>query len=233
MGEEEKNLESENFERRAVNDYEGNVIAKTFFWMFLGLLGTALLAWYTYSSGMMIDFIMNGTWQALLIGEVVVVLLFSLLFRKLPATVVGILYFIYAFINGVTLSTIFYIFELNSIIYLFIASALVFGILAFIGYKTESDISNWRKILSTFLIIGIVLSLINLFLKNSMLDIALDWFILLTFFGVTIYDMNKIKNLGYEGLDTSKIHIYGAMQLYLDFINIFLRILSIFGKRKN
>ena len=67
-----------------------------------------------------------------------------------------------------------------------------------------------------------------------MLDLVLDWVILLVFFGITIYDMNKIKNLSVEvELDQEKLHIYGAMELYLDFINIFIRILSIFGKRRS
>lgn len=210
-----------------------NLIPKTFFWMFLGLLGTAIMAWYTYSSGMFIDLIIGGTWQILLIVELVVVILFSALFKKLPAIAVGIMYFLYSMINGVTLSTVFVIFELNSIIYLFLGSSAIFGILALIGYKTESDISNWRTVLTPVLIIGLILSVINLFIGSSTLDIILDWVILITFFGVTIYDMNKIKEMQYmEGIDQSKIHIYGAMQLYLDFINIFLRILSLFGKRR-
>lgn len=67
-----------------------------------------------------------------------------------------------------------------------------------------------------------------------MLDVILDWVILLTFFGITIYDMNKIKNLAEEGIaDDDKLHIYGAMELYLDFINIFIRILALFGKRRD
>lgn len=215
-------------------DTETKLIPKTFFWMFLGLLGTAIIALYTYSSGLFIRLIMGGYWSMLLIVEVVVVLLFSFLFKKLPPTVVGILYFLYAMINGVTLSTIFYTFELGSIIYLFLAAAALFGVLAFIGYKTDKDLSNWHNILFAVLIIGLILSLINLFVGNSMLDIIIDWAILLTFFGITIYDMNKIKNLQYEeGMSQEKLHIYGAMELYLDFINIFLRILSLFGKRRN
>ena len=183
-------------------DTESKIIPKTFFWMFLGLLGTAIVAWYTYSSGILINLIVNGYWSILLIVEVVVVLLFSFLFRKLPATVVGILYFVYAMINGVTLSTIFYTFELNSIIYLFFACAALFGVLAFIGYKTEVDLSRWHNILFGALIIGVILSIINLVVGNSMLDIALDWIILIVFLGVTIYDMNKVKELQYEeGID--------------------------------
>lgn len=215
-------------------EIQTKLISKTFFWMFLGLLGTAIMAWYTYSSGLLLDILSGGSWQVLLIVEVVVVILFSLLFRKLSPTLVGILYFLYAMINGITLSTIFVVFELNSIIYLFVASAAIFGALAFIGYKTNRDISNWRSILFTVLIVGIILSIINIFLGNSTLDLILDWVILLTFFGVTVYDMNIIKNLQYEeGINQEKLYIYGAMQLYLDFINIFIRILSLFGKRRD
>ena len=202
--------------------------------MFLGLLGTAIVAWYTYSSGLFISIILGGYWEILLIGELLVVLLFSFLFKKLPPTIVGILFFVYAMLNGVTLSTIFILFELSSIVWLFVVSALLFGIMAFFGYKTNKDLSNWKTLLFGILIAGIVLSLINLFIGNSMLDIILDWVILLVFFGITAYDMNKIKALQEDAsLDQSKLHIYGAMELYLDFINIFIRVLSLFGKRKN
>ncbi len=207
---------------------------KTFFWMFLGLLGTAIVAWYTYASGLFISIILGDYWGMLLLAEVVVVLLFSFLFKKLPPTIVGILFFVYAMLNGVTLSTTFILFELSSIVWLFVASAVLFGGMAFYGYKTKKDLSNWKTLLFGILIVGIILTLINFIFKNSMLDVVLDWVILLVFFGITAYDMNKLKALQEdETLDQSKLHIYGAMELYLDFINIFLRILSIFGKRRN
>ena len=103
---------------------QNKLFGKTFFWMFLGLLGSAIIAYYTYASGLLFNIILEGYFNILLIIELVVVLLFSLLFRKLSATVVGILYFVYAMINGVTLATVFAVFELSSIIYLFVISAL-------------------------------------------------------------------------------------------------------------
>lgn len=137
-------------------------------------------------------------------------------------------------INGVTLSVIFAVFEMTSIIYLFAISAIIYAVLALIGYKTNADLSSWSPYITVFLIAGIVLSIINLFIGNSGLDLFIDWFILILFMGITIYDINKIKLLQLEpNLNQEKIHIYCAMQLYLDFINIFLRILSIFGKRRN
>ena len=102
------------------------------------------------------------------------------------------------------------------------------------SYKTDKDLSSWSGILFGTLIAGLLVSIINLFLGNSLLDIILDWVILFVFFGITAYDMNKIKALVLEeNLDKSKLHIYAAMELYLDFIIIFLRILSIFGKRRD
>lgn len=214
---------------------ENKLFGKTFFWMFLGLLGSAIVAWYTYSSGLFIDIVLRGYFNVLLILELVTVFVFSLLFRKLSPTLVGILYFLYAMINGVTLSTVFAVYALDSILYLFIISAIVFGALGLIGYKTNKNLSSWSPYITVFLIAGIVLSIINLFiLKSTMIDLVLDWFILALFCGVTIYDINKIKLLQNEpNINQEKIHIYCAMQLYLDFINIFLRILSIFGKRRD
>lgn len=138
-------------------------------------------------------------------------------------------------INGVTLSVVFVVYELSSIVSVFIISALVFGILGFIGYKTNRDLNSLGTYIIVFLIAGIVLSLLNLIVfRSSVLDIAIDWLILILFCGATIYDINKIKVLQESAdINQDKIHIYCAMQLYLDFINIFLRILSLFGKSKD
>ena len=216
-------------------DSQNKIFGKTFFLMFLGLLGTAIVAAYTYYSGLFVNIILEGYFAGILILELVVVLLFSLLFRKLSPVAVGILYFVYSMVNGVTLSTVFAVFELYSVVYLFIVSSLIFAVLGFIGYKTNKDLSSWSTYITVFLIAGIVLSLINLFIiKSPGFDLALDWLVLALFFGITVYDINKMKLLQADpSLNTDKIHIYCAMQLYLDFINIFLRILSIFGKRKN
>lgn len=214
---------------------DNKVYGRTFFWMFLGLLGSGIMAYYTYASGLFYNIVADGYFNLLLVLELVAVLVFSLLFRKLPPVGAGILYFAYAMLDGVTLSVIFAVFQLNSVITLFIVSALAFAALSFVGYKTNKDLSSWGTYINVFLIAGIVISLLNLiFFKSSMVDLVLDWIILAVFCGVTIYDINKIKMLSLSSdIDTEKVHIYCAMQLYLDFINIFLRVLSIFGKRKD
>ena len=177
---------------------------------------------------------MNGYFFPLIIAELVVVLVFSLLIRKLSPAMVTLLFFAYAFLNGFTLSVIFPVFELTSIVYAFAGTAALFGVLSLIGYTTKKDISKWSSILTVALLVGLVLTVVNIFVGSSFLDIALDWAILLIFFGLTIYDINKIKAMQDAGFcDDEKLYVYGAMQLYLDFINIFLRILSLFGKRRN
>ena len=213
------------------NKVDNKFFTKTFFWMFLGLIGTAIVAAYTYYSGLWVNIIFSGSLPIVAIAELIAVIVFGLLFRKMSPTVAGIVYFIYAFLNGVTLSTVFALYELNSIVLIFIATAAVFGVLAFIGYKTNKDLTNWRTILYTILIIGIIASLVNLFMNNPMLDLGLTWLILFIFFGITIYDMNKLKMLSQDPeLNPEKLYIYGALELYLDFINIFLRLLRLFAK---
>lgn len=219
----------------AIHSLDTNsVLTNTFFRMFLGLIASAGTAFYVYKSGLYISVILGGYFFPLAIAEIVVVLLFSLLFKKLSPTAVSILFFAYAFLNGFTLSVIFIAFEITSIVYAFVGTAALFGILSFIGYKTDKDLSSFGTILSVALIIGLILTLVNLFIGSTFLDIALDWAILFIFVGLTVYDMNKIKVMQEAGFcDDEKLYVYGAMQLYLDFINIFLRILSLFGKRRN
>ena len=210
------------------------VLTNTFFRMFLGLLASALTALYVYKSGLYISVLTSGSYMALGLVEIAVVLIFSLLFKKLSPTAVTILFFTYAFINGFTLSVIFVAYEMTSIVYALAGTAVLFGLLSLIGYKTDKDISNWGTILTVALLVGIILTIVNIFVGSSMLDIALDWAILFIFFGLTIYDMNKIKLMQQAGFcEAEKLYVYGAMELYLDFINIFLRILSLFGKRRN
>ena len=210
------------------------VLTNTFFRMFLGLLASALTALYVYKSGLYISVLTSGSYMALGLVEIAVVLIFSLLFKKLSPTAVTILFFTYAFINGFTLSVIFVAYEMTSIVYALAGTAVLFGLLSLIGYKTDKDISNWGTILTVALLVGIILTIVNIFVGSSMLDIALDWAILFIFFVLTIYDMNKIKLMQQAGFcEDEKLYVYGAMDLYLDFINIFLRILSLFGKRRN
>lgn len=211
-----------------------NLISKVFFRMFLGLLATALIAAYTYYSGFLEDFIARGGYVFCIAAELIVVLVFSLGFRKLSPIVVTILYYAYAMLTGLTFASIFAVFELQSIVYAFLGTAAVFGIMAYIGKNTKADLTSMGTILTISLIVAIVVSIINIFIGNSLIDIILDWVMIFIFMGFTVYDMNKIVSLqDVVYADSEKLYIYGAMQLYLDFINLFIRILYIFGKRRD
>ncbi len=225
------NLENNNY--GAITN-EKSLYSKTFIWMFLGLLATGIISVFTYNQ---ISNNLNegliSLFPVMLIIELVVVFLFSLLFKKLPPTVVAILYFVYAAVNGVSLSTIFFIYEMNSIITVFFVSAAVYLVFALIGKYTNVDLSKIGTIALIGLLACIIISVINLFMGIQLMDFVIDWIVLLLFFGITAYDMQRIKVMIEQGiLPDEKAHIYGAMQLYLDFINIFLRILRIFGKRR-
>lgn len=210
-----------------------SLFPKVFLWMFMGLFATGLISWLTYSSGLVENLAFGLGFQIVALIEIIVVIVFSLFFRKLPPIGASILFFIYAAVNGISLSTIFYCFELNSIILIFFASAGIFGITGLLGYVTKIDLSKIWPMLFVTLIVGVIMSFINLFIGNTMLDIGLTWVLLITFFAITAYDVQRIKHMSEAGYDTTeKLHIYGAMELYLDFINIFLKILRLFGKRK-
>ena len=218
----------------SVIQHQNNFIFRTFVWIIAGLLVTAACAWFTYASNLFWYFLYENTFTVLLIAELVVVVLFSFLFRKLPPLAVGILYFAYAVLNGVTLSVIFAVYQMSSIVLLFLAGAALFGGFALYGFRCKSDLSKWGPLLMITLIIAIVMSLVNLFLlKSSFMEVFIDCAVLYLIFGIPVYDMNRIKQFSSAAMENSqKLYIYGAMQLYLDFINIFLRLLALFGKKK-
>lgn len=211
-----------------------DLLTKVFFRMFLGLLATAIVAGYTYYSGLLEEVIESGKFMIFIIAEVLVALVFSLGFRKFSSGTVTVLFFAYAMLTGVTFSTIFAVFELSSIVYAFVGTSAIFGILAYIGKNTKADLTNLGTILYVSLFVLIIVSIINLFIGSSLVEIALEWIAVAIFMGFTVYDMNKIvalQNSGYT--DDDHLYVYGAMELYLDFINLFIRLLSIFGKRRN
>ena len=210
------------------------LLSQTFFVMFLGLLATAIASIYTYASGMYIEMISGNTYAVLCIAELAVAFIFSLFFRKLSSGIVTLLFFAYSILTGVTFSVIFAVFEITTIAYAFIATAGIFGVLAYIGKATNKDLTKLGTILSVTLFAGIILTLINIFIGSTAIDIVLNWVILFVFMGFTIYDMNKLTHLSEMGyISDDKLHIYGAMELYLDFINIFIRILEIFARNRD
>ena len=222
--------EYENYSNVGVNFNQ--VMMKTFFWMFMGLLSTGLIAFITYNSTAFVEIAM--AWPIIAILELVVVIVFRLTLKRAPAMLVAGLFFIYSILNGFTFSMIFAAYDLGTIAYAFFGTSALFGGLALVGYITKRDISNIGTILFVGLIVGIVLSLINLFIGSEPLSILIDWLVIAIFCGYTIYDMNRLKMLSASGeYPSEKIEIYFALELYLDFINLFIRLLKIIGRARD
>ena len=226
--EQENVIYSSDYSIREVN----GMLSKTFTRMFTGLLITAVAAILTYRTSL-INIVINFYWF-LAIAEIALVIVFSLGFRKMSPGTVTTLYYAYAALNGVTLSTIFLVYNIGLIGKSFLMTSLLFGALAYYGHTTEKDLSKFGTILTVALLVGIIASIINLFLRSSMFEFVLDWIMLLVFSGLTMYDMNRMKAMGSlietDSASTDKLYVYCAMQLYLDFINIFLRILKLLGR---
>ena len=149
---------------------------------------------------------------------------------KMESTLTKVLYIGYAALTGLTLSSIFIVYELTSIIWIFLASALVFGIFSLLGKSDKFDLSHYGIYLFIALLGSIILEVINIFLMNQTLNIILCITVLCIFVVYVAYDIQKIIKY-YD--DTDNMAIIGAFNLYLDFINIFIRLLQLFGKNRD
>ena len=208
------------------------VYSKMFGWMFLGLLVTFLTGYVVSNSYDILLLVAQVPFIVYAIIEIGLVIFFSLKIRTMSSTTAKICFLLYSFVTGLTFSFLFLVYELYSMIYVFGITALLFGIFALIGYFTKIDLSKF----STFLFMGlfaiVICSLINMFIGNETFDLILTIIGIIIFLGYTAYDIQKVK----YNLDTfpqDNLAIYGALELYLDFINLFLKLLSLFGKRKN
>lgn len=212
-----------------------SLLTQTFFKMFLGLLATAIVAIYTFSSGFYIEILSTNLYNFIVILEFIVIITIPLFSKYLSPGIATFLFFFYAILNGLTFSGLFAIFEISSVAYVFLATSAIFGGLAYIGKTTDKDLSNFGTILSVALLIGIVFTLINFLIGSSLIEIGLSWAILVIFMGFTIYDVNQINFIAsrYSHDYTEFLSIYLALDLYLDFINMFLKILYHFGKTKD
>jgi len=144
-----------------------------------------------------------------------------------------IFFLLYSFISGLTFSSIFIVYKLTSILYVFLVAAIIFLLFGLIGYFTKIDLTKLGTYLMMALLAIIVCIIINLFVGNSTFDLIISIISIVIFIGFTAYDVQKIKQLSYENIDEDNLAIVGALNLYLDYINIFLNLLSLFGDSKN
>lgn len=210
---------------------KNNFFAKVFMWLFVGLAVSFGTSYYvSCNPNMVYNIFNNGIYVFLVIAELFLVIFLSARVHKMSKTTALITYILYGVVNGMTLSIIFLAYQLSSIVGIFGASALVFLIFALLGYTTKMDLSKVGNILLIGLLSIIGISLINLFIGSNSLDIIITAVGVLIFVVYIAYDVNKIKKM--TDLNDNYA-IYMALELYLDFINLFIRLLRLFGKNRN
>jgi FtsH-binding integral membrane protein len=158
----------------------------------------------------------------------------SLGYNRLSSAALTVLFVAYAAIMGASLSFIFLIYTAASIYKTFLIAALMFGAMGLIGFTTKTDLTKLGSILLMGLVGIIIASLVNMFFKSDSASYAISFLSVIIFCGLTAWDLQKLKRIsaGNE-VDNSKIGIYGALTLYLDFINLFLSLLRLFGRRRD
>ena len=215
------------------------LMRKVYVWMTLALVITGITAYGVASSPGVISALYSNQaimW-GLIIAEFALVIGISAAINRLSLPTATMLFVLYSAINGVMLSSVFLIYTASSIASVFFITAGTFAVMAFIGYTTKTDLTSMGKIIMMALIGLIIASLVNVFLvKSSGFDLILSYVGVLIFVGLTAYDSQKIKQMLLEAPDAGegaqKLALLGALSLYLDFINLFIYLLRIFGKRE-
>lgn len=231
---------------RMIEEKEGMVslafpalMRKVYLWMTLALVITGFTAFGIASNpGIAYAIVTNRLlFWGLVIAEFGLVIGISGAINKLSAVTATLLFVLYSIVNGATLSVIFMAYTMSSIASVFFITAGLFGVMAFIGYTTKTDLTSIGKILFMALIGIILATIVNLFVGSSMLNMIVSYVGVVIFTGLTAYDSQKIKNMLYnadsmdEGMQ--KIALLGSLTLYLDFINLFLMLLRIFGGNRD
>lgn len=206
--------------------------AKVYAWMFGGLLLSGATAYYVALTPAIYKIILLNNWvfYGLLIGELILVIILARALHRLPPAVALLGFALYCFMNGLTLSVIFLVYTATSISLTFFITAGMFGIMSIYGFVTKADLSKLGHILLMALFGVIIATLVNLFVGSSTFDFILSIIGVIIFTGLTAYDTQRIKSLALSG--NTNLAILGALNLYLDFINLFLNVLRLFGRRR-
>ena len=220
-----------------LTDCVARTMRKVYLKMFLGLLVTAVTAFLIASSEPAISFIFGSklVFFGFIIAEFAVVLVLSGKLNKLSNLAASLLFYGYAALNGIVLSSVLLIYTASSVSTTFFITAGVFGAMSIYGYTTKADLTKFGTFLFMGLIGLIVCSLINLFVGSSMLEWCISFIGVAIFIGLTAWDTQKIKQWAAlnGGQDVSKLATMGALSLYLDFVNLFLYLLRFFGSSRD
>lgn len=213
-----------------------SVMKKVYVKMFLGLLVTAFTALFCTQSPGVINFFATNSWSmwVLIILEFGLVIGISSGINKLSSSTATLLFYLFAIINGLMLFPIFYVYSTTVIYKTFFITAGVFGAMSIYGYFTDRDLTKMGSFLTMALFGLIIAIVVNIFLKSSQLDWIISIIGVLIFVGLTAWDTQQVKKMAQfagDNATASRLATIGALSLYLDFINLFLYLLRIFGNR--
>jgi len=219
-------------------------LANVFLWMFAALAISSLFAWEFASNLDLQAYIIDPVTHGLtglgllaLFSPLAFVLLMRFGMNRISFPILVVLFLIYASVMGIGLSGILWVYTLNSVLSVFLAATALFGVMAVAGYTTKTDLSGLGSLLFLGVIGMIIASLINMFLLHSAsFDYILSFFGVAIFTGLTAYKVQNLKNIGagieYGDADGKKLALMGALSLYITFVNLFLYLLRIFGRRR-
>jgi FtsH-binding integral membrane protein len=222
---------------RAETAFFQTFLQRVFTWMVLGLAVTGIVAGVIGSSDSLLTSLTQspGIFLLVIVAQLGLVLAISFGINRMSPATATVLFFVYAATVGVTFALVFEMYTTQSIFTTFLITAGMFATLAFIGATTQRDLSKLGTILIAALIGLIIATIVNIFVANSALYWITTYAGVLIFAGLTAYDMQKLKKFGEAspgGETESRMAVLGALALYLDFINLFLFLLRIFGERR-
>ena len=215
------------------------LMRKVYVWMTLALVITGFTAYYVANNETVLSAIYTNQilFWGLIIAELGLVIGLSAAINRLSLSVATLMFVLYSLINGATMSFIFLVYTTSSITNVFLITAGTFAAMAIFGYFTKTDLTSMGKILLMALIGVIIATIVNIFTKSEGLAVILNYVGVLVFVGLTAYDSQKIKQMLLMAPDASessqKIALLGALSLYLDFINLFIYLLRIFGSKRD
>ncbi|MFC7776511.1 Bax inhibitor-1 family protein [Pantoea sp. GCM10028869] len=214
-------------------------MAQVYGWMTCGLLLTAFVSWFAARTPVVMELVFANriTFFGLIIAQLALVFVLSGMVHRLSGAVATALFMLYSALTGLTMASIFLVYTYSSIASTFFVTAGMFGAMSFYGYTTKRDLSRFGSLLFMALIGILLASLVNFWLKSPALMWAITYIGVVVFVGLTAYDTQRLKAIG-ENINVNdkenlrRASIMGALTLYLDFINLFLMLLRIFGNRR-
>lgn len=216
-------------------------IANVFSWMVAGLVVTATAAYYTVESGFIMQLFnaetgaMSGLGWAVMLAPLGFILAMNMGFQRWSSTGLTLLFVAFSAVMGISLSSIFLVYAMSSIAQVFMITAATFAVMAILGYTTQTDLTRFGSLLMMALIGIIIASFVNWFIGSPSLDYIISVGGVLIFTGLIAYDTQKLKRIAasieYGSETGSKLAILGATSLYLDFVNLFLFLLRLLGRR--